>query len=81
MKECLITIGWLFLTGYGLASGLYGLWSPEEYLRAWWTPRRGLRPKSAGTPAAQTEARFVAAIALVGGLLGLALIIAAVFKY
>lgn len=81
MKECLIAIGWLFFTGYSLASGLYGLLWPEKYLRAWWTPTRGLQRKSAGTPEAQTGARFVAALALLGGLLCLALIIAAVIKY
>ena len=82
MKECLIAIGWLFFTVYGLASGLYGLLWPEKYLRAWWTPTRGLDRKSAGTREAQTaEARFVAAVAFVTGLLCLTLIIWAVLKY
>jgi hypothetical protein len=81
VKEWLIAIGWLCLTVYGLAGGLYGLLRPEKYLRAWWTPTRGLCPKSAGTPEAQTKARLVAAVAFVVGLLFLALIIRAVPEY
>lgn len=81
MKECLIAIGWLFFIVYGLASGWYGILWPEKYLRACWTPTRSLHRKSAGTPEAQTEARFVAAVAFVTGLFGLALMIWSVIKY
>ena len=81
MKALLIAACWLFFTVYGLAAGLYGLLWPKKYLRAWWTPTRGLHPNSAGTPEAQTEARFVAAVAFVTGVGCLVLIIVSVIKY
>jgi hypothetical protein len=81
LKECLIAIVWLFFIVYGLTSGLYGLVWPEKYLRAWWTPTRGLDRKSAGTPEAQGAARFGAAVAFVTGLLCLVLMIWGFIKY